>query len=75
MIEIKQLLGEEYLKRFRVFHPQTLFEPRWDSLKHKRCPLCFNLLKFPLRGGVAICSSNKHAKQFIIKLSTLSKLR
>jgi len=73
-VHIKELLGEDYLKRFKIFYPQTLFEPVWENLREKRCVLCGNKLKFPLRGNIAMCSSNKHFKSFVIKLTTLKKL-
>lgn len=80
MENIKEILGADYLKRFKVFHPQTLFEPQWNMLREKRCPLCSNKLRFLLNKKHAMCASKKH-KVFIIsvdklnKLSTLSKLR
>lgn len=75
MLNIKDILGSEYMSRFKVFHPQTLFEPTWENLKENRCPLCSNKLKFPLKGGMVMCRSNKHGKPFIIKKETLNKLR
>lgn len=74
MLNIKELLGNSYLDKFKVFHPQTLFEPAWENLKEKRCPLCFNKLKIPLKGYVAICSSNRHSMPFVIGLNKLNKL-
>lgn len=75
MIDIKEILGDEYMKKFRVFHPQTLFEPFWENLREKRCPLCGNKLKFPLKLKIAMCASKKHGKPFVITLKIFDKLK
>lgn len=73
-LNIKQILGEDYLKKFRIFHPTTLFEPSWEALKEKRCPLCFNKLKIPRDNKIAYCRSSKHKKSFVIDLTKLNRI-
>lgn len=63
----------DYLKRFKIVNPDTLFPPNWEVLKENRCPLCFNRLKFPKGKNVAICNGVKH-KTFVIHLETLKRL-
>jgi len=72
--KIEQLLGEDYLKKFRIFHEITLFPPCWEALKERRCPLCFNKLKIPKIGKIAYCRSAKHKKSFIIDLTKLNRI-
>jgi hypothetical protein len=57
---------EQYLKRFKVYTPETLFPPNWDNLLSYRCPICNNKLKFPLYKKIAFCSGKKHKKTFVI---------
>lgn len=67
----KLSFDEGYLTRFKVIHGQTLFEPQWENLNAKRCVLCGNKLKFPLKGVNAICTSKKHRYPFIINKNKL----
>lgn len=57
---------ESFLEKFKVHTLQTLFEPEAkdivEAMKQKRCLLCGNKLKFPLKGKYAMCTSKKHAK-------------
>ena len=66
MNDIKSILGQDYLSRFRVFHSITLFEPSWEAIKEKRCPLCGNKLKLPKNERMYYCRGVKHKKPFII---------
>ena len=75
MLNIQQILGDKYMEKFKIYHEQTLFPPDWNMLKENRCPLCFNLLHFPLKGNVVYCKSNKHRKQFVISEEKLRKLK
>ena len=70
---IKEILGENYLKRFRVFHSQTLFPPDFDLLLKRHCPLCGCKLKIPLSQKIAYCPSKKHLK-FIITMPKLHSI-
>lgn len=71
---VEELLGENYLKRFRVFYPQTLFPPNFDALKSYSCPLCSHKLKFPKRSKIAYCRSIKHKKPFVISSKRLLEI-
>lgn len=62
---------EEYLKRFKVYHNATLFDPNWKALKESRCPLCGNKLKIPLYKKIVFCNSKKH-KTFVIDKKRLN---
>lgn len=66
---------DEYMKRFRVFNPETLFEPEWNLLKLNRCPLCGNLMKFTFDGKSAYCSGKKHRKRFFLSMESLEKIK
>ena len=68
------MLGIEYLNKFKVYHQVTLFPPNWEALKEHRCPLCSKKLKFTRNNEMAICSSNKHRKNFIIGRKKLIEL-
>lgn len=73
MKSITEAFGDQFMKRFKVFHEQTLFPITFESLKVSRCPLCSAKLKFPLNKKIALCTSKKHGKPFVIKLETLKK--
>lgn len=63
---------DEYMKRFKVFSPSTLFDPDLSLLKESRCILCANKLKITRDGKRAYCSSIKHKQRFIVATSKLS---
>ena len=67
MLNIKEVLGDDFLNNFKVVYPCTLFEPVWENLKVNRCPLCGNKLKFPFNKKIVICTSVKHRKSFVIR--------
>ena len=72
-MDIKDLLNQDYLDKFKIYPEVTLFPPVWEALKEQRCPLCSNKLKFPLKGNVILCSSKKHNKPFIITVDRYLK--
>lgn len=72
---IQEILGENYLSKFRFFNPETLFEPYWDNLKIDKCPLCGNKLKYPRVRKIAYCRGKKHGKPFFINLDRLQKIK
>lgn len=74
MQNIQELLGQEYLKRFKIYYPQMLFEPHWELLKEHRCPVCTLKLKFNRNHTIAICRSSKHLKPFIITSKKLIEI-
>lgn len=69
-----QELTEQYLKKFKVFLPTTLFPPDWNALKDKRCPICFNKLYFPRNGKIALCKGKKHKKPFAIRANIFKEV-
>lgn len=74
MKTIQELLGQEYLKRFKIYYPQILFEPNWNALKDYRCPICGLKLKFIKDNTLAICKGKKHLKQFVITSKKLIEI-
>lgn len=78
MNNISSLFNKEaYLEKFTVHKSQTLFELEAkdivEAMKQKRCLLCGNKLKFPLKGKYAMCTSKKHAKPFLVLKEKLEK--
>ncbi len=65
---------DDFMKRFTLYHADTLFPPNWDALKDNRCILCGNRLKFPKAKVMAYCASKKH-KRFVITLSRLERIQ
>lgn len=74
MKTIQELLGQEYLKRFKIYYPQILFEPNWNALKDYRCPICGLKLKFNRNHTIAMCRSTKHLKPFVITSKKLIEI-
>jgi hypothetical protein len=74
MIQIQELLGKEYLERFKVYYPVTLFSPNWEALREHRCPICSNRLKFAKNNKLAICNGRKHKKSFVISNKKLIEI-
>lgn len=74
MENIKNLLGVAYLRRFKVFHPDTLFPPQWENLKQYRCPLCSNKLKQPLKKNIYFCDGKKHGRRFVVRADVLCQI-
>ena len=73
--DIKSILGDVYLERFKVFHPDTLFDPNWPALLQERCPLCGNKLKYPrISPKIAYCDGVKHGKRYVIKKDRLNAI-
>ena len=74
-MDIKELLGQKYLERFQVYNRETLFEPFWGALLERRCPLCGNKLKKPLRREIMYCYGKKHGKSpFFIDMKRLNSI-
>lgn len=72
---IQSILGDKFMERFKVFHEQTLFPIDWSVLRLKKCPLCFNKLKFPPTRPIVYCNSKKHGKNFVISLEKFNKVK
>lgn len=75
MESITKSLGDKFIEKFKIFPEQTLFDIdiRVAIEKH-RCPYCFNKLKFPLKGNIALCNSKKHGKPFLISINKLNAI-
>lgn len=74
-MEIKDLINtEEYLKRFTVRFPDTLFPPDFSALKVNKCPLCNNKIYEMKNGKGYFCKSKKH-KRFFITSQVFNKLK
>lgn len=58
---------EEYLRRFRIHYPKSLFEPDFNFVKEFRCPICYRKLYWNLNKSIARCKSVKKDKFFIRK--------
>lgn len=69
---------EQYLNRFKVIHPVTLFEPTKDdivnALLKKKCPLCGCNLYQTRDKKLWICKSVRKDK-FIIRDEILKKYK
>lgn len=63
---------EEFLKRFRVFNPQTLFGPDFEMLRKFRCPVCSRKLYWRADKKIAFCKSKMRDKFFITQHRLLS---
>lgn len=64
---------EEYLSKFRVFNPVTLFPPNFENLQKNLCPICGRKLYLTKDKRIARCKSKLNDK-FIIKGQTLLAL-
>lgn len=56
---------EDYLKKFKVFNPQTLFPPNFEMLQKFRCPVCSRKLYWRVDKKIAYCKSKVKDKFFI----------
>lgn len=75
MKSTQELIKEDFLKRFQVYFPQTLFAPDFDMLLVDRCILCRNKLKFGKKRPIAFCRSKKHSKPFFINIPRLHQIQ
>ena len=48
---------EEYLKKFKIFYPKTLFPPNFENLQKNCCPVCGRKLYLTRNKKVAYCKS------------------
>ena len=64
---------EDYLRRFKVFNPKTLFPPNFGNLQKNLCPICGRKLYLTRDKRIARCKSKVNDK-FIIKGQTLLAL-
>jgi len=66
---LQNYINEDYLKRFRVFHSASLFDPTpWELYYylHKfKCPICLRSLYWRKDKKIAYCKSIKKDK-FVI---------
>lgn len=67
---------EEYLQKFRIHYPKSLFEPTPAELKYYLqkfvCPICFRRLRWDLKKDWARCKSMRNDK-FKIRSAVLEK--
>jgi hypothetical protein len=75
-MDIAKILGADFLEKFRYIPRETLFPPNWDALLEKRCPLCGNKLRTPIRRNQSImfCNGKAHKKPFIINKARLDSI-
>ena len=74
MNNIKDIIGENYLKKYNFYSSQTLFPPAWENLIEGRCPLCFNKVRVNHKRKMVYCRSAKHAKPFIMRLQKFQEI-
>ena len=78
-IESNNLDLSSYLDRFRVLHPQVLFEPTFEDLLHaltqSKCPLCGNKLREMKSRPVMYCNGKKHYRTFMISGEKFKKFQ
>lgn len=70
--KIQMDIPTNYLDKFKYYPELTLFPLQWENLKEKRCAICGNKLRFPLKGKYAFCNGVKHLKPFLILKSKLN---
>lgn len=61
---------DQYLSKFRVHNPKTLFPPNFELLQKNLCPICGRKLYLRRDKKIAYCKS-KQKDRFIIKGRTL----
>lgn len=67
-------IPNNYLDKFRVFIPETLFPLQWEALLEKRCPVCLCKLYLPRDNKKMVyCKSKKH-KKFFISYASFSEI-
>lgn len=64
---------EEYLKKFKVHNPITLFPPNFELLQKNLCPVCGRKLYITRNKKMAYCKSKQNDK-FIISSKRLLSL-
>jgi len=64
---------EEYLKRFKIYYPQTLFPPNFENLQKNLCPICGRKLYLTANRKLFYCKSKMNDK-FIITRQRLLQL-
>ena len=64
---------ENYLKRFKVYNPKTLFPPNFELLQKNLCPICGRKLYLNRQKTIARCKS-KVKDKFIIQTKVLLSL-
>jgi len=52
-------IPNNYLDKFRVFIPETLFPPVWKNLEVGRCPICGSLLRTSRNKKLMRCVAKK----------------
>ncbi len=76
-MQLKEILTEEYLKKFKVYKSASLFEPTaWDIkyyILQDKCPICYHKLYWRRDGQMAFCKS-KRGDQFKITKKTYNLL-
>lgn len=66
-MNIADILGPDYIKKYNIAVFPTLFPPTWSNIKIDRCPFCNIKLRFPLTRNIVFCPSKKHSKFFMSK--------
>lgn len=61
----------EYLQRFKIRYPKSLFPPNFEMLQKNKCPICFHKLYLNRQKTMARC---KQKDKFIISSSRLLAL-
>jgi len=68
------LNAEQYLARFKVYNPKSLFPPNFELLRQGNCPICTRKLYWNMRKDKMFCKSKKSNDKFMITRATLSRL-
>lgn len=64
---------DQYLKRFKVHQPKSLFPPDFTLLSKNKCPICGRKLYLNVKKTMFRCKS-KQKDKFIISSSRLLSL-
>lgn len=74
---ISQLIQErqpdDFLKRFKIFYPKSLFPPSFSALQQGLCPFCGRKLYLNRQKTIARCKS-KIGDKFVITTKRLLQL-
>ncbi len=73
MQNLSQLIQQDFLKKFKVHTPITLFEPNFEKLQKNLCPICGRKLYLNRQKTIFRCKSKINDK-FVITSRRLLEL-
>lgn len=73
LLNVDEILGKDFMSRFKVYQASSLFEPDLNLLKEKRCPVCTRRLYANRAGTIWRCKSKMANDKFFIRNEILTK--